>query len=389
MLKKLVGYGKQLIDDEDINAVIETLKSDFITQGSKIEEFENEICNYTGAKYCVAVSSGTAALHIAVKAIDIEKGKNAITSPITFCATTNAMLYNGLMPNFADIEIETGLISPSEIERKIDANTKLLIPVHYAGQPANMSLIKKIASKNDCCIIEDAAHGFGTKYPYGTKIGSCKYSDMTVLSFHPVKLIAAGEGGAITTNNKILYEKLKNYRAHGLTKSKMLIGCDAEPWIYDMLEPGFNYRMSDIHASLALSQLKKADKFIERRNEIAEKYDTAFADIPQVKPLELNEGHSSARHIYVLRINFDTLKITKKELVENLKKKNIGTQVHYIPVHYLLYYREKFGFEKGDYPKSEEFYEEALSIPLFPALTDREVDYIIKTISDTIRNAII
>ena len=364
---KFLSYGKQWIDDDDIRAVVETMRSAFLTQGPKLEEFEERICEYTGAKYCIAVASGMAALHIAVASLQIEKHKEGITSPNTFVASSNCMIYNGVKPIFADIDSKTYCIDPEKIKEKITENTRLIIPVHFAGQPCEMKSIFKIAKKNNIFVIEDAAHAIGSKHEDGSKVGSCKYSDLTIFSFHPVKTITAGEGGVITTDNKELYERLLLLRNHGITKSEMRI-------------LGYNYRLSDIHASLGISQLKKLDKFVERRREIVKKYNEAFISvdwlaIPYEKP-----GVYSAFHLYVLQIDFDKIGKPRREVMEELKSRNIGTQVHYIPVHTQPYYQENYGYKRGDCPIAEDYYEKALSIPLYPRMINDDVDYVIKSI---------
>lgn len=363
---KFLSYGKQWIDDDDIRAVVETMRSAFLTQGPKLEEFEERICEYTGAKYCIAVASGMAALHIAVASLQIEKHKEGITSPNTFVASSNCMIYNGVKPIFADIDSKTYCIDPEKIKEKITENTRLIIPVHFAGQPCEMKSIFKIAKKNNIFVIEDAAHAIGSKHEDGSKIGSCKYSDLTIFSFHPVKTITAGEGGVITTDNKELYERLLLLRNHGITKSEMRI-------------LGYNYRLSDIHASLGISQLKKLDKFVERRREIVKKYNEAFISIDWLAIPYEKPGVYSAFHLYVLQIDFDKIGKPRRQVMEELKSRNIGTQVHYIPVHTQPYYQENYGYKRGDCPIAEKYYQHALSIPLYPRMVNDDVDYVIKS----------
>ncbi|MCD6579939.1 UDP-4-amino-4,6-dideoxy-N-acetyl-beta-L-altrosamine transaminase [bacterium] len=376
----MINYGKQWIDDDDINAVVETLKSDFLTQGPKVKKFEDAICEYTGANYCVAVSSGTAAIHIAVASLQIEKSREGITSPNTFMASSNCMIYNGIKPVFADIDNETYCIDPERIKGKITENTHLIIPVHFAGQPCDMDKIKKIAKQNGLFIIEDATHAIGSKYDDGSRVGNCKYSDLTIFSFHPVKTITSGEGGAITTNNKELYKRLLLLRNHGITKKNSeSIG----PWHHGMQILGYNYRLSDLHASLGISQLKKLDKFVKRRREIVEKYNEAFKNIDWITtPYERPEVYS-AFHLHVLKIDFDKIGKSRKQVMEELRERNIGTQVHYIPVHTQPYYQNKFGYKWGDYPISEKYYQKALSIPLYPKMSDEDVRYVISMIIKT------
>jgi len=380
---EFLSYGKQWIDQDDIEAVVETLKSDFLTQGPKVTEFEDAICEYTSAKYCVAVANGTAALHIAVTSLEIGKGKEGITSPNTFMATSNSMIYNGLKPVFADIDKKTYCIDPEKIKEKITVNTRLIIPVHFAGQPCEMQDIYRIAKEKDLFVIEDASHAIGSKYNNGSKVGNCKYSDLTIFSFHPVKTITSGEGGAITTNNKDLYEKLRLLRTHGITKDNPKFKIKnlklSGSWYHEMQILGYNYRLTDIHSSLGISQLKKLDRFVERRREIVRKYNEAFQNIDWLAtPYERPDVYS-AFHLYVLKINYSKISKSRKQVMKELRLKNIGTQVHYIPVHTQPYYVKKFGYRWGDYPVAEKFYSKALSIPLYPKMTDEDVDYVIKS----------
>jgi len=267
-VKSCLPYGRQLIDDEDILSVTKVLKSRFLTQGPLVSEFERKLCAYTGAKFCVAVSSGTAALHLAVAALGLKKGGTGITSPITFLASANAFVYNGITPLFADVEAKTINLSPRCLESVIQKNTRVIIPVHFAGRPAAMKEISGIAAQKKCFVIEDAAHAIGSSYPSGGRVGNCRYSDMTIFSFHPVKTITTGEGGAITTNNKRFYEQLCCLRSHGVTRSPRVIKVSPGPWYYEMRQLGFNYRLTDLQAALGISQLRKIGHFIDRRRQI-------------------------------------------------------------------------------------------------------------------------
>ena len=389
-MNDFINYGKQWIDEEDIQAVVETLRSDFLTQGPKVKEFENKICEYTGAKYCVVVSNGTAALQLAVASLQIEKDKEGITSPNTFMASSNCMIYNGIKPVFADIDDKTYCIDSKKIEEKITENTRLIIPVHFAGQPCDMQQIYQIANSEPRAmsykpfIIEDASHAIGSKYADGTKVGDCKYSDITIFSLHPVKTITSGEGGAITTNSKELYKMLLLLRNHGITKDNSTFNIQhsklGESWYHEMQILGYNYRLSDIHSSLGISQLKKLDKFIKRRREIVHKYNKSFKNIDWlILPYE-RLGVYSVFHLYVLQFDFDKIGKSRKQVMEELKSKKIGTQVHYIPVHIQPYYQENFGYKWGDFPISENYYKKALSIPLYPKISNNDVDYIITNI---------
>jgi UDP-4-amino-4,6-dideoxy-N-acetyl-beta-L-altrosamine transaminase len=387
VIKHFIPYGKQWIDKEDMQAVLKVLKSDFITQGPAIAEFEEIIRERTEAKYCVALANGTAALHLAVQALEIPRGKKGLTSPITFAASANGFLYNGLKPGFADIDTKTYNIDPTEIERKIDPSTSLLIPVHFAGQPADMKAISRIARKSGCRVIEDAAHAIGSRTENGRPVGNCEYSDMTIFSFHPVKTVTTGEGGAITTNSEELYRRLMRLRSHGITKDPDVLTQNPGPWYYEMHDLGFNYRLTDIQAALGISQMKKLDTYIGRRREIVARYNGAFKDddwavIPYERP-----GVLSAFHLYVIQIDFNKIGKTRKDVMEELRKKSIGTQVHYIPVPSHPYYRKHFNFRAGEFPVAEAFYERALSLPLYPRMTDADVDYVIRCLKRIVRGA--
>jgi UDP-4-amino-4,6-dideoxy-N-acetyl-beta-L-altrosamine transaminase len=384
-MKHFIPYGRQWIDRDDERAVLKVLKSDFITQGPVIAEFEEIIRKHTGAKYCVAVANGTAALHIAVQALRIPRGKTGIASPITFVASANCLLYNGLKPAFADIDVRTYNIDPAKIAKKITRSTSLIIPVHFAGQPADMKEIHRIARKRGCHIIEDAAHAIGSRYENDHPVGNCEYSDMTIFSFHPVKTVTTGEGGAITTNNEDLYRRLFMLRTHGITKDPSVMTQNPGPWYYEMHDLGFNYRLTDIQAALGISQMTRLDRYIERRRDIVARYNQAFknenwAVIPYERPDVL-----SAFHLYVIQIDFDKIGKTRKDVMEALKKKNIGTQVHYIPVHTQPYYRKHFKFRNSDFPIAEAFYKRALSLPLYPRMTNADMDYVIRNLKKIVK----
>lgn len=381
---KIIPYGHQSVGAQDIKSVLSVLKSDWLTQGPAVAAFEKALCAYSGAKYAVCVSSGTAALHVACLAVGIKPKDEAITSPVTFIASANCVVYCGGRPVFADIEESTANIDCSEVAKKISPRTKALIPVHFAGMPSDMKEINRIAKKNKLFVIEDAAHALGATYK-GKKIGSCSYSDMTIFSFHPVKAITAGEGGAILTNNRGLYERLLMFRNHGITKDKSrLKKKDEGSWYYEMQELGFNYRITDFQCAMALSQLKRVDSFIKRRNEIAAKYKKAFKGIPWISILESDT--KSAHHLFVIRIDFKSIKKSKEEVVRQLTDLGIGTQVHYIPVHLQPYYQKRFGYRRGDYPKAEKYYDEALSIPLFPSMNDRDISRVISAVKGIGKN---
>ena len=380
----MIQYGHQYIDDDDIRAVTEVLKSDFLTQGPAVSRFENKIREITGARYCVAVSNATAGLHIAVAALNLSEDSEGITTPNTFLASANCLLYNKLKPVFVDINPDTYNIDPNQIEKKITIDTKVIIPVHFAGLACDMERIKKTADAHNIKVIEDAAHAIASRYADGTPVGSCKYSDMTVFSFHPVKTITTGEGGAITTNDEVLYKRLLQLRSHGMTKDTELLTQNPGPWYYEMHSIGFNYRMTDMQAALGYSQLLKLERFRERRKHIVNQYNTAFAGIPHVKLPYRNSEQVSCFHLYVLQIDFEAIGTTRNDFMKKLADKGIGTQVHYIPVHTQPYYKTHYNYKIGDYPIAEHYYERALSLPLYPALSDDEVRYIIKTITEMI-----
>lgn len=362
-----LSYGKQQIDEDDIAAVVETLQSPFLTQGPKVEEFEQVVANYVGAKYAVAFSNGTAALHGACYAAGIGKGDEVITSPITFVATSNAVLYCKGTPVFADIDEETYNINPLEIEKKITPNTKAIMPVDFTGQPVDIDAIMDIAGKHNLVVIEDGAHSLGANYK-GRKIGA--QADMTMFSFHPVKPITTGEGGIITTNSEAYYEKLKLFRSHGIQKTPYSV--EQGDWYYEMTELGFNYRMTDIQATLGLSQMKKIDGFIERRREIAALYYEKLSNIRGIILPKQLEDTESGWHLFMIQLDRKTLKKTRREVFDEMRALNIGVHVHYIPVYWQPYYQE-LGFKKGLCPVSEDWYEQALTLPIFPGMTDEDV----------------
>jgi len=354
---KFIPYGKHYIDNSDISEVVKVLKSDWITQGPKIEEFEKALCDYTGSKYAIAVSSGTAALHIACLAAEIGKGDEVITSPITFVASSNCVVYCGGKPVFADIQSDTINIDPVEIEKKIGRKTKAIIPVHFAGHPCDMEEIRLIAQKHDLLVIEDASHALGAEYK-NSKIGSCKYSDMAIFSFHPVKHITTGEGGAVLTNRRDLYKKLLLLRNHGITKDRNKLKNYDGPWYYEMQELGFNYRLTDLQCALGISQINKLEIFLKKRRNLVSIYNKELSKIKNiVLPVE-KDYVKSAWHIYYIRLK-------------------MGVQVHYIPVYLQPYYRENFGYSKGDYPRADNYYRSTITVPLYFEMTENDIQYVI------------
>ncbi len=373
----MIPYGKQKIDEEDIQAVDEVLKSDFLTTGPAVDEFESNVAKTVKAKYAVAVSNGTAALHIAAMAAGLKQGDELITSPMTFAASANCGLFCGATPVFVDVD-DQGLIDAEKIEANITKDTKVIIPVDYTGLSCNMKQIGDIAKKHKLIVIEDSCHAIGGKYD-GTPIGNCKYADMSIFSFHPVKHITTGEGGMITTNSQELYEKLKMLRNHGMTKDpKVLINNKEGGWFYEIHDISYNYRITDFQCALGLSQLKKLESFVKRRRQIAIRYDNAFVNDPNIKPLLEKTDQHNPYHLYVIRVKDGK---TRKRLYDYLKTEGIYCQVHYIPVYWHPAY-QKLGYKKGLCPNAEKFYQRILSIPMYPGLTDQEQQKVISEIKN-------
>lgn len=390
-MSKIYSYGKQTIDDDDLNAVVEALKSDWMTQGPKINEFEHALLEKFGGKYCSVVSNGTAGLHLIALGLGWKAGDVILSVPITFLASTNCVLYAGAVPDFVDIDPVTYTIDVKKLEEKIleyrkrDIKIKAVVAVDFAGQPCDWKSLKDLAVKFDFQLVNDNCHALGAEY-YGNSRYAAEYADAVNLSFHPVKHITTGEGGAIITNNKELDAKIKILRTHGSTRDEKYFDKNDGPWYYEMHMLGYNYRITDFQCALGISQLKKLDGFVKRRREIAAYYDEVFKGNEYIQTPENGAGCRHAYHIYPLRIKHDKLKTTKKELFVSLREKNIIGQVHYIPVHLQPYYKEKFGFKQGDYPAAEKFYEEEISIPMYPALTDEDLQYIAKTIIEIVNS---
>lgn len=370
-------YGRQWIDEDDIQAVVKILKGDYLTTGPAVGEFEKVVANYVGVKYAVAFSNGTAALHGACFAAGIGNTDEVITTPMTFAASANCVLYQGAKPIFADIDPETYNIDPQKVESLITDKTKAIIPVHFTGQPVALDEIHQIAKKYNLVVIEDGAHALGATYK-GQMIGSL--SDMTMFSFHPVKHITSGEGGIITTNNEEYYQKLLQFRSHGITREPNKLIENHGPWYYEMQFLGFNYRMTDIQAALGASQLKKIDKFVDLRKKYVSMYNDAFKEIDEIQiPYQDPKGLSSW-HLYIIRLDLEKLSGNRKDIFEALLKENIGVNVHYIPVHLLPYYSQ-LGYQRGICPNAEKLYEEIITLPLFPAMTEDDVNDVISAVN--------
>lgn len=373
-----IFYGRQYIDEDDIKCVADTLRSNYITCGPKVRELEERLKEVTDAKYAVACSNGTSALHCACIAAGIKPGDEVITTPLTFAASANCVLYCGGKPVFADVNKETYNIDPKSIEKKITKKTKAIIAVDFTGQAVEHKEIRALCDKYNLIFIEDAAHSIGTKYN-GKKVGSL--ADMTCFSFHPVKTVTSGEGGAITTNDKELYKKLVLAHTHGIThdiddfKEKNPEGI----WYQGMQSLGYNYRMTDFQAALLISQLSKLDKFSKRRKEIAKKYNEAFKDIPEIITQKEIKESDTTRHLYIIRLDLDKLKCTRREFFDAMSSENVQCQVHYIPVYYFPYY-ESLGYKRGICPNAEEIYKGIMSIPLYPLLTDEDVETVIHAV---------
>lgn len=383
----MIFYGKQSIDQNDIDAVVEVLKSDFLTQGPAIEKFEKCVAEYCGAKYAVAVTSATAALHISCLAAGLGKGDILWTSPITFTASANCGRYCGADVDFVDIDPYTYNMSVAELEKKLQAaaiKPKVVVPVHLAGQSCEMDKIYKLSQEYGFKVIEDASHAIGADYK-ATKVGCCKYSNMTVFSFHPVKIITTGEGGMVLTNDKDLYEKLVLYRSHGITRDPKLMTRIADgPWYYQQIDLGFNYRMTDMQAALGYSQMQKVDEFVTRRRYLARRYNELFKNIRAIRLPYQGQDTDSSWHLYVVQVDFSKISKNKNQIFAEMKEKGICLNLHYIPVHTQPYY-ENLGFKDGDFPNSEKYYEEAFTLPLYYSLTDEQQDHIVKSLVEVLQ----
>jgi len=393
----VIPYGRHHIDEDDIQAVVDVLRNGALTQGPRIAGFERVVAEYAGARYAIAVSSGTTALHLACIAADIGPGDEVLTTPNTFVASANCVLYVGARPQFADIDPRTLNIDPDDLYRRCrtSAKVKAIIPVHFAGLPCDMPRIRAIADECGAAVIEDACHALGATYEDGSRVGNCRFSDMTVFSFHPVKGVTAGEGGMITTNDESVYRRLLKLRSHGICKGsselpgsitddpwmkpeRALDGDELNPWYYEVQELGFNYRITDIQCALGISQMKKISSFLQRRKEIAQAYDEAFQSFDGVHRTQLQGRELSSHHLYVLRIDFERLGISRHQFMKQLASRGVGSQVHYIPVPMHPYY-EKLGFRLQDYPETEKYYNEALTLPVYYDLSIADQELVIES----------
>tara|TARA_X000000950_G_scaffold289225_1_gene411003 strand:+ start:4666 stop:5838 length:1173 start_codon:yes stop_codon:yes gene_type:complete len=384
MKKEVIPYGRQDISQDDIDSVIDVLNSDFLTQGPKVPEFEEAISKKVGAKHAFAMNSATSALHVACMALELGPGDYLWTSPVTFVASANCALYCGANVDFVDIDPNSFNLCPNQLEEKLiiakknNRLPKIIVAVHLCGQSADMEKIYALANRYKFKLIEDASHAIGGKYK-NEYIGNCKYSDITVFSFHPVKIITTCEGGMALTNSDDLSSKIEILRNHGITKDPKLMNKKSEgPWYYQQLALGYNYRMTDVQAALGLSQLERLDNYVAIRHELANRYNELLKELP-VKTPKLHEGCYSSYHLYVIRLKLDSIFISHQEVFENLRANNILVNIHYIPVHLQPFY-VNLGFSKGDFPKSEKYYEEAISLPLYPGLSYENQDYVVSTL---------
>ena len=374
-------YGRQWITEEDAQAVKETMLSDYITCGPQVDAAEKHLCEYTGARHAVVVANGTAALHAACAAAGLKAGDEVITTPLTFMASANAALYVGARPVFADIDEKTYNIDPASIEAHITDKTKAVVAVDYTGQAVDLDAIRDICNRHHLTLIEDAAHSIGTSYN-GKKIGSV--ADITCFSFHPVKTVTAGEGGAVLTNDDDLYHRIALFRGHGIEREPALMEETPEGiWVYEQQMLGYNYRMTDFQAALLISQMKRLDAFSARRKEIVKRYDEAFQDVPELTLQQEIPQSDTTRHLYVIQLNLEKLSCTRAEFFNAMSAENVQCQVHYIPVYYSPYY-QSLGYKKGLCPKAERLYERIMSIPLYPKMTDEDVEDVITAVKKVV-----
>lgn len=370
-------YGLPLIEEDEINEVVDSLKSGWLSTGPKTREFEKRFAEYVGAKYAIAMNSATAALHLALVAAGVGPGDEVITTPMTFCASANTIVHMGAKPVFVDVDPKTHCIDPSKIEEKITSKTKAIVPVHYAGHSCDMDEIMRIAKKHNLFVSEDGAHAIYTKYK-DKMVGSI--GDCTSFSFYATKNICTGEGGILTTNRDDIAQKLREISLHGMTKAAWNRYGKGGSWRYDVEYPGYKYNMTDMQASLGLHQLEKLERMQNKREEIAEKYNNAFAKMNEVTTPHVASYTRHAWHLYIIQLEIDKLKIDRDEFIEKLKEYNIGVSVHFIPVHYMSFYKNTYGYKAGDFPVVEEYFEKIISLPLYPKMSDEDVQYVIDVV---------
>lgn len=385
----MIPYGHQDINQDDIDAVINVLKSDFLTQGPAVPKFEQTVAHYCAAEYGVAVNSATSALHIACLALGLGNNDILWTSPITFVASANCGLYCGADVDFVDIDPDTYNMSVSKLEEKLihaknnNKLPKILIPVHFAGQSCDMKRIHELSQTYGFKIIEDASHAIGGKY-LDKPVGNCKFSDITVFSFHPVKIITTAEGGLATTNSNELASKMALLRSHGITRNPELMTKEPEgDWYYQQIELGFNYRMTDMQAALGVSQMKRLNEFVERRHVLSKRYDDMLTDLPITTPWQHSDSYSGL-HLYVIRLHLDKVELTHREIFESLREQGIGVNLHYIPVYTQPYYQNR-GFKSEDFPEAECYYSEAISLPMYPAMSEAQQDQVIAALHNAVQ----
>ena len=375
--QKMLPYGRQWLDEQDIAAVVEVLHSDWLTTGPKVDEFEQAFAEFVGAREAVAVSSGTAALHTSMYALDIGPGDEVIVPAMTFAASANCVVFQGGTPVFADVDEETLLLDPAQVEGKITPRTRAIIAVDYAGQPCDYDALQAIADRHGLALVDDACHAVGGSYQ-GRPVGTL--AELNTFSFHPVKHLTTGEGGMVTTNDLELARRMRVFRNHGITADHRQRDQQGS-WFYEMVDLGYNYRLSDVQCALGLSQLHKLPGWVSRRQGIAQRYDATFAEVSAVRPLAVRPDVSHAYHLYVVRIDTEALGIDRDAVFRALRAENIGVNVHYIPVHLHPYYRDRLGTEPGMCPVAEAAYERIISLPIFPRMSDHDVDDVIEAVS--------
>ncbi len=385
---KMIPYGRQDITQSDLDAVVAVLQSDFLTQGPAVPQFEAALRDYCGVKHAVAVNSATSALHIACLALGLGPGDYLWTSPVTFVASSNCALYCGASVDFVDIDPKTYNMDPAALEKKLVVAEKegrlpkIVVPVHLSGQSCDMAAIHTLAKKYNFYVIEDASHAVGGRYR-GESIGNCHYSDITIFSFHPVKIITTAEGGMAMTNDLQLANKMELLRSHGITRDPAMMTHESDgPWYYQQIDLGFNYRMTELQAALGVSQMERLDQYVTRRHQIAKRYDELLSDLPVVIPWQLPDSYSGL-HLYVIRLKLDRIDKTHREVFESLREQGVGVNVHYIPVHTQPYY-ERMGFKVGDFPQAEKYYSEAISLPMYPTMTDKQQSEVVMALKEVL-----